>query len=861
MKLTLIYKGEMQAPVRFGLEQLEAAAKRKNIKIERDTYWNGPGPFLLVGNVQERFLQIALKRAGIEPERKPEGVVLANGTTDDGRSLGIVSGTDSVGLMYALCELAQRIEADGKAALENIGKTVEYPAIAHRIVGRFLHSERDDSWYFSDEFWDMYTARLAMNRINRLHLITGMDTAYMSPPYPFLIETPGYEEVTAVVKGDAKERRNACLNRLRKIGALCHERGIAFCFGCWQHKPWTENQKSLVHNCPEGDRFAEYAQSSIRELIDQCPEIDILSFRVNPEAGVRDASGTFHTAQEFWYGMFRAIRSAGRRVKVELRAKGLTDTMIEYALSLGLDLTVPTKAWCEHVGLPYQMLQMRQEEMKDGGANENDTRRYSYDNLQRSPRSYDLQYRLWNYGSTNILLWGDPYYVSKFVKSCIEGQATGFEFTAPLSMKGGHAMIPGEEWPIHVHPDMITYRFEDERYWMWYLSFGRMSYSPDASPELWRRELRLRFGDAAWDMEQAYIYSSRILPLITTAHFPEHPSMHYWPELYGSAALFAEHNYEPWFRKEKSPRRKDSCYGNADPSDEALFTSIEAYVEGMLKGQPVHCYSPLEVGDWYYALAKRTMDSVSRLEGMLENPEIRASVVDFTMLANLGFYHSYMVQAAYFLCLYDKTERIQDLQSSYKAMYLARGAFAKVSELGSKYYARNLEFDTGDSTRRNGNWQDRLEQQVDADLKKLEGMMEQKGIALELPQEGEYRSLVKPYSWPIRLTDDVPDSWTPGQPLKVTLSVGLRAIDCAGIKPMLHYRNVNMREGKFRVLPMKAEGDVYTAVIPGEYITGTYNLYIYFTCEDLSGNIRVHPGIWNPEQAMPVYTVKTNHDF
>ena len=91
-------------------------------------------------------------------------------------------------------------------------------------------------------------------------------------------------------------------------------------------------------------------------------------------------------------------------------------------------------------------------------------------------------------------------------------------------------------------------------------------------------------------------------------------------------------------------------------------------------------------------------------------------------------------------------------------MYLARGAFAKVSELGSKYYARNLEFDTGDSTRRNGNWQDRLEQQVDADLKKLEGMMEQKGIALELPQEGEYRSLVKPYSWPMCLIAGHQDS-------------------------------------------------------------------------------------------------------
>lgn len=861
MKLTIICRGEFAPSARFGLERLESSARGKEVDIDYDSYWNGKGPFLLTGTIQDRFIQIALKRAGIIPENKPEGVILAAGTTDDKRSLIIAAGTDSVGLMYTLCELAQRLEAYGTECLKITENIVRYPAIANRVAGRFLHSERDDSWYFSDEFWDYYTARLAMARINRLHLITGMDSAYMSPPYPFLIKTPGYEEVIAVTDGNPEKRRIECLNRLRKIGALCHKRGITFCFGCWQQKPWTANQKSLVKNCPDDSCFGDYAQKSIRELISQCPEIDILSFRVNPEAGIRDENGNFDTAQEFWYGMLNAIKSASRRVKVELRAKGLTDSMTKYALSLGLDLTIPTKAWCEHIGLPYQMLQMRQEEMESSMTNESATRRYSYDDMQSIPRSYDLQYRLWNYGSTNVLLWGDPLYASRFVKSCIEGQATGFEFTAPLSMKGGHALIPGEEWPLHIHPDMITYQFEDERYWMWYLSFGRLSYNPEDSPEVWKREMRFRFGEAAEDMEQAYLSSSRILPLVTTAHFPEHPSMHYWPELYGSAALFAENNYEPWFRKEVSPRRKGSWYANADPSDETLFTSIEKYVEGLLEGQPVHCYSPLEVGDWYYALAARTMESVCRLEKASDNPEVRASIVDFTMLANLGFYHAYMVQAAYHLCLYYKTGNAESLSPSWVAMYQAHSAFAKVSELGTKYYARNLEFDSGDSTVRNGNWQDRLEYQMNADLKKLKELLTEHEIDCEMPVDSEYHSLVKPFSWPVSLSDDVPESWTAGRDLRVTLSVGERLEKCAGIKAVLHYRNVNMREGRFREILMEEQSDSFTAVIPGEYITETYNLYVYFTCEDLNGNIRIHPGICNQEYTMPVHTVKTNHEF
>lgn len=857
MTLTIICRGSITPPIQFGLSKLQMALEEKKCRIKYDEYWNSGSIFLLVGCARERMVQISLERAEINTENKTEGILLVKSSTDDARPLTIVSGTDDIGVMYALCELASRITAQGMAALDSFEKIMEYPSLAHRIVGRFLHSERDDSWFFSDSFWDYYTERLAINRINRLHLITGMDTAYMSPPYPFLISTPGYEEVEAISKENPQIRREKCLHQMRKIGELCHERGIEFCFGIWQQRPWTENQKTLVKNCPSDEKFADYAQKSLIELIRCCPEIDILSFRVNPEAGVKDSNGNFDTAQEFWYGMLRAIKSADHRVKVELRAKGLTDSMTQYALSLGLDLTIPTKAWCEHIALPYQMLQMRQEEVDSNITNESSARRYSYDNLQCIPRSYDLQYRLWNYGSTNILLWGEPYHVSRFIKSCIAGQATGFEFTAPLSMKGGHALIPGDEWPIHIHPDMQTYHFEDERYWMWYLSFGRLSYNPDASADIWQREMRIRFGKYARDMELAYIASSRILPLITTAHFPEHPSMHYWPELYGSAALFAENNYEPWFTADESPRRKNTCYANADPSDETLFCSIENYIESSLNGLTLHCYSPLEVGDWYYALAIHTMDAVERLKFVPDNSEIRASVIDFTMLAHLGFYHAYMVQASYHLCMHNKTQKSNHLIASYEAMYHARQAFSEISQLGTVYYARNLEFDSGDSTKRNGNWQDRLEHQVDADLEKLETLLTDLGISYAKPQTEEYHSLVKPSIFPMSFRDDVPQVCIADTPLKITLSFGFQQALKVGAVPILHYRNVNMREGKFRQIQMEATGDVYTATIPGDYITATYNLYVYFTCEDLNGNIHIHPGIYHPEQAMPVYVVKT----
>lgn len=855
-KLIVVLHDTDSAPVRFGLLKLSNAAKIRGIALEYSDVLNQDGSVLEAGLTTGRPIARMLERANIQAENKPEGVLLAVLPTEKGNAVAVAAGTDETGLMYALCEMAERIADRGLTALD-LKLELSYPAIAVRTAGRFIQSARDDGWFFSREFWDYYLNRLASNRINRLQLITGMDTAYMSPPYPFLVKTPGYEQVVAAVGDDYEKRREDCLLMLRYIGSACHEHGIKFCFGIWQQKPWTQNQKTLVLHCPEEDKFADYAQKSVAELLLKCPEIDALSFRVNLEAGVRSKSRS-GTAQDFWFGMVDAIKGTGRKISLELRAKGLTDEMIGYAVQTGLDVTVPTKAWCEHVALPYQMLQMRAEELAFPG-NVNSSRRYSYDDLLHRPRAYDMHYRLWNYGSTNLLLWGQPYHVSRFIKSCLAAQATGFEFTAPLSLKGGHAMIPGGDWPIHIDSNMINYKFEDERYWMWYRAYGRMSYNPMESRDVWMREMRARFSCAAEDMEQAYLSSGKILPLITTAHFPEHPSMHYWPELYSGAALFVNNNDETYFMKENNPSKRDSCYANALPSDEALFCSIEAYVDGEIAGSLPECYSPLEVADWYYALAESTLHAIQRLQksGLTEkNSEMYASLVDFSMLQDLARYHAFMVHAAYHLCRYQKTGDKEQLAPAYMSMYLARDAFARLSGLGTKHYARNLEFDAGTSTRRNGNWQDRLEHQVEADLRELGELLKSNGLTPTPPAETDtYSSLLKKAPFAMSFTDNVPEGCKAGRPLHITLRPGFMEGLLPGSVPALHYRKTNLREGAFIRLPMRRSGEAFEAEIPGGYITSDYDLYIYFTCQDSVGNIILHPGVYHADLALPVHVV------
>ena len=116
----------------------------------------------------------------------------------------------------------------GPAGLTRIPDQVEHPEFRIRGLDRFVMGPLDDEWLLSEEFWRYYLARC---RFDRFVLVTGFDTAYMSPPYPFFVEVSGYPDV--VVEGLTPERRDRNLAQLDAIGRLCHQHGLEFVFGTW----------------------------------------------------------------------------------------------------------------------------------------------------------------------------------------------------------------------------------------------------------------------------------------------------------------------------------------------------------------------------------------------------------------------------------------------------------------------------------------------------------------------------------------------------------------------------------------------------------------------------------------------------
>ena len=808
----------------------------RGITLEAARTW-GPGRRVLVaGQLDDDRVRRLAELGGEGPlPTAPESVILRTAPLADG--VLVAAGSDQRGLMYALLELAARVRADGMHALEALEPLVESPALRVRGVYQFLMGPLDERWYGSTEFWRAFFSRLASYRFNRFGLVMGFDTGYLSPPYPFFVEADGYPGVRARGLSTADLARNTA--HLNAIIAEAHAHGLELILGTWQQRPWTADEEVVVENLPADESaLADYCAEGLKALLRALPELDGIHFRVNHEAGV----GTQESNEGFWSRLMHAAAEARPDIRLEVRAKGLTDDMIRDARSTGLRVTVPTKYWCEHAGLPYHLTRMRREELTQL-ANFNHSRRYSYADMLRRPRDYDLLYRLWNNGTTSVLLWGDPDYAWRFAASCRLGDAAGFEISAPLALRWGHTALQREAWPLFDGRGAAPPLYEDERYWMLYASFGLSGYSGRVAEAVWEREAATRFpGPAAPALVRAYRSSGKILPLITAFHMPVHPQLRYWPEVSSGGALFVENNHLD-YRYMGRP----VGYLDAEPSDPGLFYGLRGYAE---RRSDDARYTPPQVAGWLAGLAadvRRHVEEAGRLDGMADAAEWSDTREDFLMLADMAEYHAQKTLAGFeLLAAGDDPPR---LIAAVLRMRAALASWRSLADRGARYH-HDLVFQAGHNTGgRMGHWRDWIPE-LEADLGRLETLARDGGQTIPKAGSPPVPRLDGAFAFHLQ----VPDRAPPGRDLSVVLEVDdIGATDGGWI---LYYRHANQLEGAFRTAAMRRTECGFAATVPGDYVTPEWELLLYCGALRPGGWAAIAPGLYHPVHPMPYAVVR-----
>lgn len=737
--INIVLDAKLEKPSLKALAELEYALDSRDVELRRSKSLGENGSHIVVGIAgSSKLVDSLLTEHQLQLSRQPESLGIQH-TNDAKTKTLLICGSDERGLIYALLEAARAIELTprGEASLSAVPQALESPYLRVRsMTMQLFNADLEAEWYFDEEFWAEYFKLLARCRYNNFTLTFSHQTNYLNPLYAYLVELPRFPQVR--VKWLTPQDRARNLAMLKRIAEIAHERGLDFTLGIWTQLPVEKYPGEIrVENLPTGLAAAKYCAAGLRKILETCSAIDAVQFRMNAEAGVSEDQQT-----DFYQPLFQAIQDCGHPVRVDLRYKGLRPETIAIANKMKLDVTVSTKFWCEHMGLPYHPT-VADTHYRDS--------RYSFGAMLSHPRDYRVVYQLWSVGTQRLLLWGDPTYAARFAESCRLGDGEGFEVNAPLTDKG-FGDLTGK-WRIFADKSLEHYRWEHERYWFFYLAFGRLGYNPQANLEVWKRELRTRFGAAADDVESAYRSASQILPLVTATHQPSGGEWAYWPEM-DTGDRLTEYMHTPtsdtaqfyairsW---KQTPRWRCETW------DDNIPGFAEDAVAGRMNGKT----TPLEVSQRLRDLATNTLVKIQQARDKLSQPvgknvpvdrtptsghatrsdvgvrttaEFRATELDLRVLASLGTYHAEKKLAATELAFFEVTQEAGRLARALPHARNAAAAWEEIVRLTEGTYHSNLVFGFSPQHGRknghhhSGNWKDWLAE-VREDVTALEKLV------------------------------------------------------------------------------------------------------------------------------------------
>jgi hypothetical protein len=671
-RVSIVVDGYPGAPGEFGIRELAAAFRARGAEVSRiaDIASAGDGSTFLVGIASRsaRLHELGQKGSPVVPST-PESYSISPAIADARRVIA-VAGSDERGLMYALTELARRISRLGpQASLDewfaNLHAETGKPAVSMRGMIQFLHNaDLERPWYYDREYWEDYLGMLARDRFNSLNLVFAHQTSYLAPPYPFLFDVEEYPQVKVPGLSADEQRRN--LETLQMISRLARERGIDFIMGIWEQRAWKRGQTSMVAGLTD-EILTDYARSAMRKLLGLCPDITGIQLRVNPESGIENQQQTAFYRD----GVLAGMKAAERPVLLDLRGWGaLPETIEAAAQSISL-LRLSMKYWAEFMGMPYQAARMLPS--------------YSYADFLRYPGRFPVLYQVWSLGSHRLLPWGSVDWVKRFAATTQLGEGIGFETCAPLSQKG-FGNSPGD-WRIFASPEREYYRWEFQRYWLYYLLFGRLTYDPGSAESVWMDEFRSRFGEkAAPDVFAAFQSASEVIPFLASYRL-SNPNMYIWTEKQMGGLL--------------------DFYLEVKPADEARFAGFQEYTDVRLRGLRSAKMMPEEASRRLIRMADDTERALSRADAFInaaDHKEYAANRIDLSALALLARYHARKVLAAAHLALFYQSGDESALRTAKSHAAAGLELWERLARLTDGVYNSHMVFGPQDV----GHWKDNL---------------------------------------------------------------------------------------------------------------------------------------------------------
>jgi hypothetical protein len=807
---------------------------------------------------------------------KPESLRLTPGHLA-GVPATLVSSGGQRGFIYGLLELAERVRfsPEPAAALRLSGTVEEEAANEVRSIARAFCSEVEDkAWYYDKDFWRGYLDLLAASRFNRFNFTfgigydfpRGVTGDYFHFPYPYLLDVPGYDVRVVRLGSETGEQnlapftageRQKNLEMLRFIAAETRARGLQFQLGLWTHAyEWTDSP--LAHHRIEGltpQTHAAYCRDALAILLKECPQIQGLTLRVHGESGIPEGS------YPFWKTLFEAISGCGRKIEIDMHAKGVDQTMIDMATATGMPVKLGAKYSAEHQSLGYNQADIRELEIPEPDRMEkgvfsvsNGARRftrYGYADFFQQGSHYQLLFRLWP-GTQRHLLSADPEMAAAFGRTSHFCGAAGLDIFDPLTFKGREGSgLPGGRC-AYADESLNPKSGDWEKFAYFYRVWGRCLYNPDADPESWRRYLKSSFGAGAPSVESALANASRVLPLVTSAHLPSASNHAFWAEIYDNMPIVLGSERSPY-----SDTPTPKCFGTVSPLDPQLFSTIVDHAGDLLAARSNAKYSPIEVAQWLedYTTASAKALASARLEATSHtSPEFRRIEEDVLIQNGLGTFFAAKLRSGVLFEIYQRTGSADAGQRALAQYKRAREAWASMASRANSVYRPDITY--GSIPMRRGNWADRIPD-IDKDVAAMESKLQTPPASPESSHNIEQAiqaTIGRPNRPSVHCVHTPPASFHPGRPLSLSLNFPALSAHDAPRAVHLYYRHVNQAE-RWLSVEMRRDHDDYSAAIPGSYTNSLFPLQYYFVLQRGADAAWFHPAFNSTLSNQPYYAI------
>src|ERR1035438_7884738 len=330
-QVALIADGELAPAATHGLAKLREALRAKGFGIAASAA--AADYVILAGAGAAAALQ--QWKAPVPAGR--EALTIWRGRYRDRPTIAL-SGGDARGRMYAALDTAERIAWSSTDPFQYVRDTTEKPYLAERGISIYtMQRAYFESRLYDEAHWKRYFDTLAADRINSFVVIFGYENGgFMAPLYPYFFSVNGFPDVEMVGLTKAQQARNT--GAFQTIIRLAHERGIAVTAGSVGDSVQgggipgaSQNAGQRVPGLVWGvtaDNLVAYNKAALRRFLEVFPDIDAIQFRMHDESGLKKEE-----IQPFWHDVFSDIKRTHPNLRLDLRAKGLPDEVIDDALN------------------------------------------------------------------------------------------------------------------------------------------------------------------------------------------------------------------------------------------------------------------------------------------------------------------------------------------------------------------------------------------------------------------------------------------------------------------------------------------------------------------------------------------------